>query len=92
MQAMEAVQPRPMPTAWTTRVVNFSNGSERRVMIELTLLTPGGAHVTFWAPGDLSRFTSDLRSVTKQASQEQSGIWTPGDEGPGSIVLPPTGG
>lgn len=92
MAALQAVQPRPMPTAWTTRVVPFSNGSDRKVMIELTLLTPGGAHVTFWAPADMHRMVSDLRSVTKEASQLQSGLWTPGDTGPVIIPPPTTGG
>lgn len=89
MAVLEAVQPRPMPTAWTTRVVPFSNGTERKVMVELTILTPTGSCVTYWAPADLSRMISDLRSVTKQAAQEQSGLITP----PSGLIIPgPTTG
>lgn len=86
------VAPRPVPTAWESKVVEFTvpvnpanpaEGVRKVQQVELSLHAATGVHVTYWDPESAKRLAADIRGCAADANRQQSGLILPPPGAPG---------
>jgi len=70
----DMVAPRPIPTAWNLKIVEFDTPSGTKHMVELSFYSATGTHRTYWDPASAKRLASDIRGAGAEAAQKESGI------------------